>query len=54
MGAKRLDWTSDDERVCVVGSGRGKYGKVVSAKMWSEIGDITGVTADLTAVSFRP
>lgn len=54
LGAKRIDWTSDNKKICVVGSGRNRYGRVVSVDTGTDVGDLTGVTAELTAVSFRP
>lgn len=38
----------------MVGSGRNRYGRVVSVDTGTDVGDLTGVTAELTAVSFRP
>ena len=54
MGAKSIDWTADNKKICVVGSGKGKYGRVVSIDTGTDAGDISAVTANLTAVSFRP
>lgn len=29
-GAKSIDWTSDNKRLCVVGSAKNKYGRVIA------------------------
>lgn len=54
MGARVIDWTSDNKRICVSGSGKNKYGRVVSVDTGSDLGEISAVTANITAVAFRP
>lgn len=54
MGCKGLDWTPDNKRLCAVGSGRNKYGRVILVDTGSDVGDISGVTATLTTACFRP
>lgn len=38
MGTKSIDWTSDNKRICVVGSGKNKYGRVISVDTGSDLG----------------
>lgn len=54
MGANVIDWTADHKKICVVGSGKTRYGKVVSVDTGTDVGEISGVTSNLTTVAFRP
>jgi hypothetical protein len=54
MGGKSIDWTSDNKRICVVGSGKNKFGRVISVDTGTDVGEISAVTSNLTTVSFRP
>ena len=54
MGCKAIDWTADNKRLCLVGSGKNRFGRVISVDTGTDVGEITGVSAPLTSVSFRP
>lgn len=45
VGAKSIDWTSDNKRICVVGSGKTKFGRVALVEAGTDVGEITGVSA---------
>lgn len=30
LGAKTLDWTCDEKKICIAGNGQKRYGKVIS------------------------
>lgn len=45
MGAKRIDWTSDNKRICIVGAGKSRYGRVISIETGTDVGDISGIVA---------
>ena len=54
MNAKAIDWTSDRKRICVVGAGKNSFGRVVLVDIGTNVGEISGVSANLTCCSFRP
>lgn len=53
-GAKAISWSTDRSKICVVGSGKNKYGRVASVDIGTDVGEIDAVTANLNAVSFHP
>ena len=53
-GAKSIDWTSDNKKLCLVGSGKNKFGRVISVDTGTDVGEISAITANLTTASFRP
>lgn len=53
-GARCIDWTSDSKRLCAVGTGKNKFGRVISIDTGIDVGEVSAVTANLTTASFRP
>lgn len=37
-GAKGMDWTSDNKRLCIVGSAKNKYGRIISVDTGTDVG----------------
>ena len=54
MGARAMDWTSDNKRICVVGTGKTKYGRVIAVETGTDVGEVNAVTANLSTAAFRP
>ena len=52
--AKAISWSADRKRVCIVGDGKGKYGRVIMVETGTNSGEISGVSMQLNACSFRP
>lgn len=52
-GAKSIDWTSDNKRICIVGSGKNKFGRVINVDTGTDLGEVSAVSANLTTCSFR-
>lgn len=38
VGGKSIDWTSDNKRLAVVGSGKNKFGRVVFVESGTDVG----------------
>merc|ERR1712240_735055 len=51
---KDLAWSSDNQRIVVVGEGREKFGHVFLADTGTSNGDITGQTRPINTVDFKP
>jgi WD40 repeat protein len=51
---KAMDWTADNKKLCVVGAGKNKFGKVLTVETGVSVGELSAVTANLTTCSFRP
>jgi len=51
---KDLAWSSDNQRLVVVGEGREKFGHVFLADTGTSNGDITGQTRPINTVDFKP
>jgi WD40 repeat protein len=49
-----MDWTSDNKKLCVVGSGKNKFGKIINVETGVGVGEVSAVVANLTTCSFRP
>jgi WD40 repeat protein len=47
-------WSPDDQRILVVGEGRGDYAVVIMADGGSRVGKLTGFTAGCVSCDFRP
>lgn len=52
--AKYLDWSADKKKVCIVGEGKTKFGKVISIDTGITAGDIGSISATVNSCSFRP
>ena len=53
-GAKAIDWTSDEKRICIVGNAKGNFGRIISVDTGTDVGNISAVMASLNSASFRP
>lgn len=53
-GARAIEWSADQKRVCVVGAGKSSFGRVALIESGTNAGEITGVSANLTCCTFRP
>jgi WD40 repeat protein len=53
-GVKALAWTSDSKKIALVGSGKNKFGRVISIDTGTDVGEISGVSATLMTVDVRP
>ena len=40
MGCLAIDWTSDNKKLCMVGSGKNKFGRVISIDTGTDVGNI--------------
>ena len=38
MGGKDLSWTHDEKKICIVGKGKNRFGKVISVETGTEVG----------------
>lgn len=38
MVAKCMDWTSDNKRLCIVGQGKNKFGRVINVETGTDLG----------------
>lgn len=47
-------WSSDNDRLIVVGDGRERYGAAILAKTGASVGSITGHSKTITSCSFKP
>lgn len=54
VGGRSIDWTSDNKRICIVGTGKNRFGRVIGVETGADLGEITGVSANLSTVSIRP
>ncbi|KAK2154102.1 hypothetical protein LSH36_276g00012 [Paralvinella palmiformis] len=50
---KDLAWSGDNQRICVAGEGREKYGHVFNADTGTSVGEIMGQSKPLNSVDFR-
>ncbi|GIY87232.1 actin-interacting protein 1 [Caerostris darwini] len=49
-----LSWSPDNQRICVVGDGRGKFGHVFNADTGTSVGEIAGHSNRINSCDFRP
>uniref|UniRef100_A0A0B7A8M8 Uncharacterized protein n=1 Tax=Arion vulgaris TaxID=1028688 RepID=A0A0B7A8M8_9EUPU len=50
---KDIDWTLDNQKICVVGEGRELFGRIFSFDSGNSFGDITGHSKSINSVSIR-
>ncbi|KAG8198510.1 hypothetical protein JTE90_017375 [Oedothorax gibbosus] len=51
---KDLAWSSDNQRIAVVGEGRERFGHVINAETGTSVGEIAGHSSLINSVDFRP
>jgi len=51
---KDIAWTSDNQRIAVVGEGKMSFGKIFLLDTGSSLGEISQISKQLNAVDIRP